>query len=174
MKGSCCEMTETTHQLRSWWCTKKPTSSSHGELLGRVRQRHNFKALGMRIYMNLLYAIVSKSRNGAIHHFLSGHECHQMPPGFLKVFKDLIQVYFAANVFFNTAVDAGKPTRESGWRRSEMAGPGDLTLSIQSFCQRMDTVQFHLSICIFTRSNSSLSRDDLYDLQPCLGNNLTI
>ena len=65
-----------THQLRSW-CTKKPTSSSHGELLGRVRQRHNFKALGMRIYMNLLYAIVSKSRNGAIHHFLSGHECHQ-------------------------------------------------------------------------------------------------
>ena len=102
--------------------------------------------------------------------------CAWMAPGFLKVFKDLIQVYFAANVLFNTAVDAGKPTRESGWRRSETAGPGvgDLTLSIQSFCQRMDTVQFHLSICIFTRSNSSLSRDDLYDLQPCLGNNLTI
>ena len=77
-----------THQLRSW-CTKKPTSSSHGELLGRVRQRHNFKALGMRIYMNLLYAILSKSRNGAIHHFLSGHECHQMPPDATRVFEGL-------------------------------------------------------------------------------------
>ena len=108
----------------------------------------------MRIYCTPSY---QNGENGAIHHFLSGHECHQ---GFLKVLpKDLIQVYFAANVLFNTAVDAGKPTRESGWRRLEMAGVGDLTLSIQSFCQRMDTVQFHLSI-VFTPSISILSRDD--------------